>query len=332
VNVPLSVSIVLVTYNSAAVVGDALESWARFLPEAETVVVDNGSRDNTLAIVERRGVDRVVSGHGNVGFGAGVNRGARVANGSLLLVANPDVVATAVDRDELRLLADREPVGIRGCIDARSPRALLPRRWGVRAELLWGLTTWFLVPRELHLQRPRWGRRGSRARWVPGSAFIVSREEFLVVGGFDEQLFLYFEDVDLSRRYEDRGLPIGATRAASVTHSPHSSSPREEELMTACALLSLFQYTATWEGRSKADRLAALAMRLLAALQRLGVLTARVPRLGTRAARKSASAEAVRRLLLASGADGIPPGAYADARSALALAERRRSAHSGAHQ
>jgi hypothetical protein len=102
--------------------------------------------------------------------------------------------------------------------------------------------------------------------------------------------------------------------------------------MTACALLSLFQYTATWEGRSEAERLAALAMRLLAALQRFGLSIARVPWLGTRAARKSTSAEAVRRLLLASEADGIPPGAYADARSALALAERRRSARSGAHQ
>ena len=80
------VSVIVVAYNSALVMPRCLGALSEHLPDAEIVVVDNGSRDNTVALVESRPTVRLVTGHGNVGFGAGVNLGARAASRRLLMV------------------------------------------------------------------------------------------------------------------------------------------------------------------------------------------------------------------------------------------------------
>jgi N-acetylglucosaminyl-diphospho-decaprenol L-rhamnosyltransferase len=321
---PLSLSVVTVTYNSARVIGGTIDAVRQLLPEAELVVVDNGSRDATVDIVAARGVDRVISGHGNVGYGGGVNRGARIARGALLLVINPDVTLVGVDRCELHALSAQRTVGIRRCrfVGRGHGDGPLDQRWSPRAEVNWGLLNWFLVPREVNVRRPRlW--RGAAPAWVYGAAFVVSREEFLAIGGFDERLFLYFEDYELSRRYESHDLPVATTGGVTVAHTAHTSSPGDADLLISWALLSLIQYADSWEGSAVAERVASSALRGLAAVSLVGRLLRPVPWLGVRSAQKAVSADAVRRNLADSESPELPPYAYGDARRVLAAIEGR---------
>src|SRR5271165_4080363 len=86
------VDIIVVTYNSARVVGDLLDSLPAALGEitAKVVVVDNGSSDNTVQILRERGDCHVVQSS-NVGYAGGINRGVREGSGAdSILILNPD--------------------------------------------------------------------------------------------------------------------------------------------------------------------------------------------------------------------------------------------------
>src|SRR5205807_3694245 len=127
--------------------------------------------------------------------------------------------------------------------------------WNWRSELCWLIIQWFLVPREWNVRRPSSLFARSR-RWVPGAAFVVSRSEFLEIGGFDEKLFLYFEDVDLSRRYREHGAGVGETDAVVVTHEGQGSSHDHHERIQGWAMLSFIELTAKWRGRRDGERAA----------------------------------------------------------------------------
>lgn len=317
-------SVIVVTYNSAAVVGDCLASLQRHLKGAEILVVDNGSEDDTVAIATAQPDVRVLGGHGNPGFGSAVNVGARAASHSLLLVMNPDVTLVAADEARIGEL-DAEPVvGLRACRHAGTSRAsggLLPA-WSWRAELYWWIVGWFLLPRELPLPRPQ--PRPGRPRWVNGAAFVVRREEFNGLGGFDERFFLYFEDHDLSRSYRLHGFPVETTDAFVVSHAHARSSPRDEEQLIGYALLGLIEYAAKSDPGAGADAAAARCLGLLRAVVRIGRALGLLPLpiLGPRAAAKSRSAGEVLRMLQAGIEGPSLAGKYPEARAALSRITR----------
>src|ERR1039457_2268224 len=83
------IGIIIVTYNSAAEIGECLD--AALASGAEIVVVDNASDDGTVAEVARRGV-RLIANSENRGFAGGVNQGFAVLNSPYVLLLNPDAV------------------------------------------------------------------------------------------------------------------------------------------------------------------------------------------------------------------------------------------------
>jgi N-acetylglucosaminyl-diphospho-decaprenol L-rhamnosyltransferase len=320
---PVPVSVVIVTYNSAPVLERCLTSVSEHLPAAEILVVDNGSDDECVAIARGHPGARVIAGHGNVGFGAGVNHGARAASGRLLLVLNPDAVITAVDRDRLAALQGAAVTGLQGCrvVHGGGFRYLIAPLWSWRAEMRWSFVRWFLIPREVSVPRPSAlvRREGS---WITGAAFLARREELLGAGGFDERLFLYFEDFDLCRAYRDRGLPVSTTDAVTVEHEGMSSSPRVENRMIGFALLSLIQYVSKWDGPAAAAGAAVTCLRLLERIDATGRRAGPFPLLGPRARKKAASAAEIRAMLERAVGEAPVPGTYPGAREAIREALR----------
>ena len=324
------VSIIVVTYNSGEVIEACLGAAAEYIPASEIVVVDNGSTDQTTSLVTAHPRVRLVAGHGNVGFGAAVNIGAQAATGCLLLVLNPDAVIVSISHSGLSELRPELPTGIVGCRIQDTPaRHHEPRSvsWGWRGELRWALIEHFLMPRELNLRRPRLGRP-SRP-WVAGAAFLVARDEFLAVGGFDQDFFLYYEDLDLSHAYRSHGLPIRTTDAVTVSHVGGRSSPRDTSTMTGYSLLGLLQYVAKWEGVSAARHAAGRCLYYLEAIEFVGRNLDFVPALGRRARAKQTSAARVRSWLAAAAAQPPMPGAYPNAIEALQFALRERGGANG---
>ncbi len=301
-SVSRSTSIVFVSYNSAKSIGPAIQSVRRYLPDAEIIVADNGSVDQTCSIVRQSKGVRLLSGHGNIGFGAGVNLAAGSATGELLIVLNPDTEVTHIDVNGLSELVNCPSLGIRGClvVDGDRARHLRYSEWHWRGELCWLIVQWFLVPREITLRRPRSFLPRARS-WISGAAFVVSRTEFLELGGFDESIFLYFEDMDLCFRYRQHGIKIGATDAIAVTHEGQGSSHGDHERIQSWALLSFLEMVAKRGGRHDGERAARAVLRLLTGVSAVARLAAFLPLIGLRAAVKARSAAFIRSSVLGFG-------------------------------
>ena len=221
------ITAIIVSYNSAAVLAECIGALREHLAPAQVVVVDNASADRSVNVARDLGTE-VIVGRSNLGFGAACNLGVRSAKHDIVMFVNPDVYVTSADVKELRELVRRRPLGL------VAPRTLLVgengrQNTGLRQILPWPFSVTRealgpLLPRELSRQRGISLRLPGARPWLNGALLIGSRSEFVDLGGFDERLFLYYEDMELSRRYVRHGLPISVTDAITGHHALGGSS------------------------------------------------------------------------------------------------------------
>jgi N-acetylglucosaminyl-diphospho-decaprenol L-rhamnosyltransferase len=309
-------SVIIVTFNSALVIGEALESVATFLPASEVITVDNGSSDETCAIIRRHPGVKLIVGHPNIGFGAAVNLGAQAAGRRYLVCINPDSRIVASDPPQLgHIAATRRPI-LYACElqDGRTARYAVHGVWGWRRELGLVMAQWFLVPQQMTLRRA--SARRNRRRWVSGVAFIVPDDAFHTIGGFDAAFKLYFEDMDFSIRWQGVGFDIKTTAALAVTHVGQDSADGNRPRSHAWALLSLIELAAKSGGQEEADRAARWVLNALAGVESLGNILARVPRVGGRSQKKGREAGELHQRLLTEASD-VDGTQYGEARLAL---------------
>jgi N-acetylglucosaminyl-diphospho-decaprenol L-rhamnosyltransferase len=218
---PSDLAAVIVTHNSAHVIGNLLDSLPAALDglTADVIVVDNSSSDGTAELVAGRGDCRLVRSP-NVGYAAGINRGvAEVPDAPAILVLNPDVRLHNKCVPPL-LAALRQPgVGIVApqVRSAQGSLELSLRREPTILRAI-GLTrTRLPVFSEYVAERAEYGKPRI-VDWAVGAALLMSRACFDALGGWDESFFLYSEETDLSLRARDAGLVTRYEPAAVVTH------------------------------------------------------------------------------------------------------------------
>ncbi|HEX3519051.1 MAG TPA: glycosyltransferase family 2 protein [Solirubrobacteraceae bacterium] len=279
---------IVVSYNSAAVLPGCLDSLTEHLRPEQLLVVDNASADASPAVARAHGAE-VISSSVNSGFGAGCNLGARSARNELLLFVNPDVRVTAADDYKVEELAGRRPLGLLAPPvlhgeddepDEPTRKRVVPWPRLVMQEALGPV-----FPREIsrRLNAVR-GTQRSRNSWLSGALLICARSEFLELGGFDERLFLYYEDQELSRRYARHGLPVSLTDAIAGAHARGASSFERGEprpVPRAASAISSVELVGILHGRGSAR----CAWLLFRSLQRLAQVTVALAGRGPLAAR-----------------------------------------------
>ncbi len=225
----IDVSVIIVTWNSEAYVERCLESLARCHDGCsyELIAVDNGSADGTVAALRREpGVHCIETGS-NLGFPRAVNIGLRAARGRHVLLLNPDAELCGGALGTLVRFLDAHPEA--GCA---GPRLLdgEGRSDPFAARALPSLITTALRQlwlRALLPEHPFFGREthadvgGDEPRVVPGligAALLIPRALLDALGGLDEQLPMYLEDLDLCARLAAAGRPCWFVPAAEVVH------------------------------------------------------------------------------------------------------------------
>jgi len=204
-------SIILVTYNSADVIAGAIQSIP---PGHEIIVVDNASADRSIDLAEDLGAI-VIRNAENLGFGTACNRGAAKARGDMLLFLNPDARLQPNALEALAAAMEHYPQAA-----AFNPRIVGPKGGVYRRgyNSLLGVKHW-----------PDSQASGDRS--VPmghGAALCFRKSVFNALGGFDENIFLFFEDDDLSARVIRAGHEIYHVDDAICMHLAGRSMPRSE--------------------------------------------------------------------------------------------------------
>lgn len=239
---PLSVSIVVYRLDEAELALNLgtlrVASERATLIDVELTLIDNsehGTQAKALhAVALRTGWPhaKVLSGHGNVGYGAGHNLAIRAAATPAHLVLNPDV---ALDANALRsgvatlALPSVVLVGAVGRDGDGKPGYLSKRMPSVWTFFLRGFAPAWLKQR-CAAQLAHYEYRDlptDRVRDVilVSGAFMLCRTNALrAVGGFDERYFLHFEDLDLSLRLARQGRVVSDPEVTLIHHGGNSAS------------------------------------------------------------------------------------------------------------
>lgn len=208
------ITVVTVAYNSMAVLPEMLAS----LPEGiAVVIVDNSpTADPALEALSDKYNAQCLRNGVNRGFGAGCNRGAAAAETPYMMFLNPDATVEEGCFETLFHAAETYPQAA-----AFNPRTLDGKgrvSFKRRSNLLPVHKRLDGTPPETDTQVPV----------LSGAAIFVAKEMFDRVGGFDEDIFLYYEDDDLSLRLAQYGALMHIPQAI-VRHNDGHSTVRSPE-------------------------------------------------------------------------------------------------------
>ena len=232
----VELGVVVVTYESAAVLPGLLADLATHEPDARVVVVDNASPSGPPDVPAA--ALRLVR-DSNGGYGAGCNAGARLLDDvTHLAFLNPDI---RLHGPSLTQLANGLAQRTRACI-ATGP-VINPQ--GERVASAWGPTStaralWMAAGWQAPRLRRTVGRVAGRGALtssaslandellvdghVLGGAMVVEAGCFRELGGFDERYFMFWEDADLCHRARQRGWTAHLLPAAPIEHAAGTSS------------------------------------------------------------------------------------------------------------
>jgi GT2 family glycosyltransferase len=293
-------AVIVVSYNSSRWLHGCLRSVYAHTGNItlDTVVVDNGSWDASVEVVEREFPDARVVRSENRGFAHGNNRGFETVDAPFVLFLNPDTeIRTGTFETLLSYLREHPSVGLVGCRHVSrggdlchtirrfpSPLRYLLEALGSERFPIHG--SW-MGERELD---PRAYDRETECDWVAGSFMLARRAAVADAGMMDERYFLYSEEPDLCRGVKAAGWAVRYVPAMTIVHyeGPQSFNPR----LTAQRAYSRRQYMYKHEGPIRRN-LSAAALALFYARRGLGWKTGDPER----DARRRAARAALRTLL-----------------------------------
>jgi GT2 family glycosyltransferase len=211
------------------------------------VVVDNGSTDGTVEQIARCFPDvEVLVQPDNPGYGAAANRGAERCESDAFLLLNGDthVDPTTIGRlhDYLREHPSVAIVGPRLVgTNGKLQHSTFP--FPSTLDVLVGETGLLHVLRRVPIVRDRllrtWDHSRARAvPWVVGAVLAIRRDAFEAVGGFDEQFFMYGEEVDLCWRLAAAGYATHYAPVTTVVHIGAASATQDARNMQRERLVS----------------------------------------------------------------------------------------------
>ncbi|MEL6545945.1 MAG: glycosyltransferase family 2 protein [Myxococcota bacterium] len=225
----MNLSCIVVSYQVRDLLSECLLSLAEV---DEVLVVDNGYDGSAQMVRERFPEVRVFEQPHNPGFGAAVNLAASHATGDAFLLLNPDAAIRPGQVGEMksRLVAKPAAYGFRQ-VDERGEFQLA---YGGAPSFGSELGRWAAQKAVDYRFGPgrAWvdsvTRHPKDVPWVAASCLLVSREAFEDVGGFDEDFFLYFEDIDFCLRLGERGHSVVYDPTLTVLHRRGQSAARSE--------------------------------------------------------------------------------------------------------
>ncbi|APO80681.1 glycosyltransferase family 2 protein [Pseudomonas putida] len=253
----MSVDVVVVNWNSGKQIRECINSLEAEVAKgiANVVVVDNGSTDGSEQGLGRDGV-RVICAGTNLGFGRACNLGSKEGNAPYILFLNPDAVVYPGTLEYVISYMDgpeRSRVGVCGVqleeVDGHVARSCtrLPTTMSFIAHAL-GLSR---INPAMGFFMADWAHDSDRSvDHVIGAFYLIRRELFERLGGFDERFFVYLEDLDLSKRVKEQGYSIEFISSVKAFHRGGGTSNQVKARRLFYSLRSRILYAFKHLGRT----------------------------------------------------------------------------------
>lgn len=271
-------SVIIVNWRTAPLTSRAVQSVIDREPRVpcEIIVVDNASGDGSAAFLAERHPDiKIVESPANRGFAAGSNLGAAAASGEFLLFLNSDAyLVEEILPACLRAAEAPEAECIVACRIDNPDRTLQPNAFKFPTLGRQFLDIFHSAADLTARQAARLaaaGRDGERVDWINGTFLLIRRSAYARIGGMDESIFMYAEDIDLCRRARQAGIECVYLPSVRAVHEGGGSVDHASLRGLVLSDSGRLVYWRKWHGPASA-----LALRGIFALRSLLRLFANV--------------------------------------------------------
>ncbi|UKA48938.1 glycosyltransferase family 2 protein [Arthrobacter sp. FW305-123] len=243
-------SFVIVTYNSASVIGSCLEPLMDLaLSGHEVVIVDNNSTDETLAIcLKLIPSAKIIRNPNNDGFAKAVNLGVAASAGSTVVLLNPDAVGSAESFHELLESSAKNPMAVIAPMIVHPEQRLSVVSAGRQPKLGRMLLHYSGLARlagpgflEGHYLYPHQAESDRNVEWATGACLVIPKNLWRSVGGLTERWFMYAEDIEFCHRVVLAGYSIRLLSGIEISHAAGTGTS-EPKSMKADWIVNLWHF------------------------------------------------------------------------------------------
>ena len=231
-------SIIIVSYNTKEIITTCINSVIDNTKGTnyEIIVVDNGSKDGSLErlrkLEKKHPQIKLITSKTNLGFGKANNLGAKKAKGKYLLLLNSDtiIIGNAIP-EALKTLRKMPNVGVYSCRLMNEDKSVQPS--GGYFPNLGNVFAWQffiddlpLIGRLIPSFHPKKSSYNGNKQmdWITGAFMLFPKKVFDKVGGFDENIFMYTEEMELCYRIKKLGYIISYFYFPAIIHLGGASS------------------------------------------------------------------------------------------------------------
>jgi len=227
------ISFIIVNYNSRTELQNCLRDLCQIyrVNECEVIIVNNDTKKLTLPKYNFQN-QTVCEVNKNIGYGAANNIGLGHINNDFVCFLNPDTHSFCKDLVNITKHLSGEKTILMPQIRTESGE---PEHWSVGSHI----SFLQIIKNNIGLYKKPWlSKQKISVDWVSGAALFTSSKLMQNLGGFDEDFFLYFEDVDLCKRASASGGKICYMPQFHITHTGGASSKKSTKKQKKCYYIS----------------------------------------------------------------------------------------------
>ncbi len=238
---PVKLSIIVVSYNTAELLQDCLQSVFQNQPkhDFEVIVIDNNSKDNSIAMIEKGfPFVKLLKNNVNLGYAKANNLAIKLTQGDYVLLLNSDTIIFPDTLDAIIDYLDSHPsVGVLGTELLGINREIIQMSWGIFPSIMGEVIQKFLSPiyirkyTAVRLMVQYLQRKERKVMLVTGAAMTIRKKVLKDVGLLDENFFLYFEEPDFCVRARKGGWDIVFNPAIKIVHRLGSSMKKLDNIV-----------------------------------------------------------------------------------------------------
>ncbi len=248
----IDVSIIIISFNNLNFIKDCLESISKYSNGVsyEFIIIDNNSTENIEEVTSQFDKVKLIKNKSNKGFAFANNQGLKIAKGKYVLILNNDTIFT---ENTLKILFDyaekNNEKAFYGCrllnTDESFQESVMdfPSAWNVFTDSFF-LSKLFKNSKLFNKNATSFSKENKiiEVDVIKGAFIWAMHQDLLELNGFDERFYFYSEELDLCRRFKDKGGKVYYFPKTSIVHIGGATVKNDELFFYKNQAIARVQY------------------------------------------------------------------------------------------